>query len=203
MPIYQIKNVSEHLKVGIWKIEETEKELTVLLLKKVSSLAEKPNTSNQTRIKQWLATRLLLSEFFENAQISYDKYGKPHLDNGCFISISHSNEFVAIAINQNNHCGIDIEKITPKVERIKQKFLNVIDLENVIEIEDLTIYWSAKEALYKYYGRKEILFIEHLFIENFTRNKASFIGKIDISSFNTKLGMVYEKIEDYILVYTL
>ena len=53
-------------------------------------LEEIYNTKNKQRLKQWLATRLLLSEFFEGVNINYDKLGKPHLDNDWFISISHS-----------------------------------------------------------------------------------------------------------------
>ncbi len=203
MPVYQIKNVSESLKVGIWKIIETEEELYESLIGKGILIENKPNTPNKTRIKQWLTTRLLLSKFFKNAVISYDVFGKPHLDNGWFISVSHSNEFVSIIVNKNTHCGIDIEKVTPKIERIKHKFLNHLDLQNVTSLEQLTIYWGAKEVLYKYYGRKEVLFIENLFIEDFSENNSSFKGKIKMADFKVELSLAWEKIGDYILVYTL
>ncbi len=198
MPVFQIKNASEHVKVGIWKITEDENELEKLFSKPFTL-----NSNNNLRKKQWLATRLLLNEFFDDTDISYDIYGKPQLNNGWHISITHSYEFVAIIINENKPCGIDIEKITPKVERIKHKFLNPIDVNNITSLEDLIIYWSAKEALYKYYGKKEVLFIEHLFIENFTKNNPDFKGKIDLHDFKIEMPMVWEKIEDYMLVYTL
>lgn len=203
MPIYQVKNVSETVKVGIWKITETENELSELLIRKNVLIENKPISQNKSRIKQWLATRLLLSNFFEDVTINYDDLGKPHLNNGWYISISHSNEFVAITLNKNSHCGIDIEKISEKVARIKHKFLNPLDLQNVTSLEELTLYWGAKEALYKYYGKKEVLFIENLFIENFTKNNALFNGRIDMPDFKREIPMEYEIIEDYTLVYTL
>ncbi|PCJ28798.1 MAG: hypothetical protein COA97_00200 [Flavobacteriales bacterium] len=212
MPTFQVKNISETINIGVWKITETEEELLNSLISKGFDETNITKTKNKQRLKQWLATRLLLNEFFDNAIINYDDLGKPHLNNDWFISISHSNEFVAINLNKNSHCGIDIEKITPKVERIKHKFLNPLDLQNVSSLEQLTLYWGAKEALYKYYGKKEVLFIEHLFISNFSENVTTFNGKIEINhppnlpqgrNFRIKLPMAWEKIEDYVLVYTV
>lgn len=60
---------------------------------------------------------------------------------------------------------------------------------------------SAKEALYKHYGKKEVLFIENLFIENFSLSSNSFTGIIKMPDFETELKMEWEKINDYILVY--
>ncbi len=203
MPVYKLKNVSSSIMVGIWKITETEGELLNMLTNKGFDESAIYQTQNKQRLKQWLSTRLLLSNFFDNASISYDDLGKPHLDNEWFISISHSNEFVAIVLNKKTHCGVDIEKVSEKVSRIKHKFLNPLDLQNVTSLEQLTLYWGAKEALYKYYGKKEVLFIENLFIENFSEKKAGFNGRINMPDFEVNLPMVHEKIEDYILVYTL
>ncbi len=203
MPIYEIKNTSNHSKVGIWKITETKEELINLLERKGFDTSTVIETKNQQRLKQWLAVRLLLCNFFDGVTIFYDDLGKPHLDNDWFISISHSNEFVAISINEKTDCGIDIEKISEKVERIKHKFLNPSDLKTVTSLTDLSIYWGAKEALYKYYGKKEVLFIENLFIEEFSENKNSFKGKIKMLDFKKEIPMTWEKIEDFILVYTL
>ncbi len=203
MPVYQIKNVSESIKVGVWKITETEEELLNSLINNGFNKKAVYQTKNKQRFKQWLATRLLLSDFFDTANIIYDDLGKPHLDNNWFISISHSNEFVAIILNEENNCGIDIEKTSEKVARIKHKFLNPIDLQNVTSLEHLTLYWGAKEALYKYYGKKEVLFIENLFIEDFDKNKTIFKGTIDLPNFQITLPMYWQKIEDYILTYTL
>jgi len=203
MPIYQIKNVSETIKIGVWKITETEEALLITYISRGFDEAKTHKTQNKQRLKQWLATRVLLSEFFDSTIITYDHLGKPHLDNNWHISISHSNEFVAINLNQKSHCGIDIEKITPKVDRIKHKFLNPLDLQNVTSLEHLTLYWGAKEALYKYYGRKEVLFIENLFISNFSENNDSFNGKIELDGYKKELSLSYEKIENFIMVYTL
>jgi 4'-phosphopantetheinyl transferase len=197
------KNISKHLNLGVWYITETKEELSIIAKQQQIDLSKIPEVKNETRIKQWLTTRLLLKHFFTNAEIIYDELGKPFLSNGWKISISHSGDYVAIILNEKEPCGIDIEKITPKIERIKHKFLNETDLKHITSEQDLTIYWSAKEALYKYYGKKEVLFIENLFIESFSKNENAFIGIINMPDLKAKLNMVWEKIEDYVLVYTL
>ena len=203
MPIYQTNNISDNLKIAIWKITETEDELTNELVLVGFELNSIYKTKNKQRLKQWLATRLLLNDFFKDVKVIYDSLGKPSLDNGWNISISHSNDFVAINLNKDDECGIDIEKITPKIERIKHKFLNNIDLKNVISLEHLIIYWGAKEALYKYYGKKEVLFIENLFINNFNKSDNKFNGKIKMADFQKEIPMMWEKVEDFVMVYTL
>lgn len=202
MPVYQKKNLTQDILIGLWKISEPEDDLIKMTQAKGISTTKKPQSNNKTRLSQWLSTRLLLYDFFGNEPIYYDELGKPYLENGWFISISHSNEFVAIMLNKRNHCGIDIEKISSKVERIKHKYLNDVDLKNIISQEDLTTYWGAKEALYKYYGKKSVLFIENLFIHEFSHSTSSFRGQILMKNFQVELPMTYEKIEDYMLVYT-
>lgn len=203
MPVYQHKNSTKNVKLGVWYINETIEELTKIALKKEINLNDLPQVKNESRIKQWLATRLLLNHFLSNTHIIYDEKRKPFLSNGWNISISHSGNYVAIIINETENCGIDIEKISNKVERIKHKFLNETDLKNITTEQDLTIYWGAKEALYKYYGKKEVLFIENLFIEDFSLTKNSFIGIINMPNLKTQLNMTWEKIEEYVLVYTI
>jgi 4'-phosphopantetheinyl transferase len=203
MPIYQTNNVSENIKVGVWKITESVEDLLSRLLEKGFDESTTYQTKNQQRLKQWLATRLLLNNYFDDASIIYNELGKPSIDNGWNISISHSNEFVAIILNKKEACGIDIEKMTPKIERIKNKFLSDYDLKTRTSLEHLTLYWGAKEALYKLYGKKEVLFIEHLFIEDFSNEINSFNGRIEILDFKKKVPMQYEIIEGYILTYTL
>ena len=203
MPLYQEKNISDYQKLGIWKLSETKEELLTLIANIKFNTTELSNLKHENRIKQWIATRLLLHNFMPDAEIIYDNLGKPSLSNGFNISISHTNNFVAILINEKGNCGIDIEKIDAKVERVKHKFLGKTDLNNISSIQDLTIYWSAKEALYKYYGKKEVLFIENLFIKDFNSNLNNFKGVIKMQSLATELDMNWQQIEDNILVYTL
>ena len=202
MPIHQHKNIAKTIKLGMWVIEEDIDELLYIAKNKNINIKDIPEVKNQSKIKQWLATRLLLNNYFTDVMIVYNEKGKPFLSNGWNISISHSGDYVVSLLNEKNNCGIDIEKISNKIEKIKHKFLNESDLKKITTEQDLTIYWSAKETLYKFYGKKEVLFIENLFIEDFSSSKNTFTGIINMPDLKTKLNLVWEKIEDYILVYT-
>jgi phosphopantetheinyl transferase len=202
VPLYRLKNITDKIQLGIWFIDESISDLTSLASNLNIDISNLPEVKNDSRIKQWLATRLISAEF-SPSKIRYNTYGKPVLENGWNISISHSGKFVAVIINKVAECGIDVEKLDSKVDRIKHKFLNKSDIDRIISIQDLTIYWGAKEALYKCYGKKEVLFIENLFVEEFSPDSAEFIGLIDMPDLKTKFKMTWEKIEDYVLVYTL
>lgn len=202
MPVYQTREISDTIRLGVWKISETTDELLQEFIHIGFDRTGIFRSPNRLRVKQWLATRLLLSRFFSDAEITYDNLGKPGLDNGWFISISHSEDLVAIILNKNTHCGIDIERYSSKLEVIKHKFLNESDLKSVTLADHLTLYWGAKEALYKVYGKKQVLFIEHLFIEDFCADRAGFRGRIHSGDLQAELPMAWEKIDNHILAYT-
>ena len=140
------------------------------------------------------------------ANIDYDEKGKPFLTNSNkHISISHSHNKLAIIVNENEATGIDIELIRDKVLKIKHKFLSSAELEDANDSpEKLLIYWAAKETLYKIYGRKEVDFIEHLFVKPFTKhNLGTIIGEINLPNFHESFQLNYQLLDDYVLVYAL
>jgi 4'-phosphopantetheinyl transferase len=203
MPLFHQKNIANNIKVGVWHITENQDDLIKQSSLLNIDLTKLPVTKSESRIKQWISTRLLLSHFFKDIEIIYDELGKPSLSNHWNISISHSGDYVAIILNEKENCGIDIEKISTKVERIKHKFLNENDLKIITSHEHLTLYWGAKEALYKYYGKKEVLFIENLFINSFSNESNYFEGIINMPDLSKEIKMVWDKIDNYLLVYTL
>ena len=85
---------------------------------------------------------------------------------------------------------------------IKHKFLSLDELEKVTSLEELTLFWCAKEALYKLYGEKELIFNEQLFVD--VKNKPNnLLGRIKIGENEDVHELVAEKIDDYLLVYTI
>ncbi len=81
------------------------------------------------------------------------------------------------------------------------------ELENIKpenHIEQLFVYWCAKEALYKYYGKKELIFKEQLLIDPFPYfGKGEIRGHIITESFVKTLQLNYEKFNDHMLVYVI
>lgn len=201
MPILQKKNYSVHQQIGVWHILESIDDLINLLKIKGFDVNNLLETKNELRLKQWLAVRLLLLEFYPNETIHYNKFGKPFLVNGVEISVSHANEYAAITLNTEKKCGIDIEKISAKVEKIKHKFLNEKELALANSLEKLTAFWCAKEALYKLYGEKELIFNEQLLLEPL--NESLIKGTIKHGDKAEEHNLVVEKIDDFLLVYTI
>ncbi|MCB0380617.1 MAG: 4'-phosphopantetheinyl transferase superfamily protein [Flavobacteriales bacterium] len=202
MPLLNKKNITDSLTVGIWHISESQAELKNNYINKGFDEIDIVETKSESRLKQWLSVRLLLNEIYSDASITYDKFGKPMLSNGVEISISHAGDYAVIALNSTKKCGIDIEQISSKVERIKEKFLSLDELEKVTSLEELTLFWCAKEALYKLYGKKELIFNEQLFVD--VKNKPNnLLGRIKIGENEDVHELVAEKIGDYLLVYTI
>ena len=120
--------------------------------------------------KQFLASRKLIGLISPNLKVTY-KENIPILSDNRNISISHSGEMVAILISKDNGIGVDVERITEKVNLVKSKFLNQKEinyLSNDEEIRNLTRAWTAKEAIYKAVRKPGIIFSENILLEEFT-----------------------------------
>lgn len=129
------------------------------------------------RRREFAATRILRHRIFGFKHIHYDKHGAPYIDDEGFISISHARGIVGIALCKNFRVGLDLESIDVKAMRLNEKFLSTQEKQmlNINDSLEMTGAWSAKEALYKLAGRKEILFKEHLHLEKINDG---FIGTI-------------------------
>ncbi|HQQ93013.1 MAG TPA: 4'-phosphopantetheinyl transferase superfamily protein [Bacteroidia bacterium] len=149
-------------------------------------------------------TRTLLSTMCGDraVQLTYDNNNKPHLLNReGHISISHSHDKLAIILNAKEETGIDIELIRDKVQRIQHKYLNAGEQERAGgQTEKLITYWAAKECLYKLYGKKEVDFIRHLFIE--TETDFELVGRIEMAGQIKRYLLSKERIDQYIMVFS-
>jgi 4'-phosphopantetheinyl transferase len=193
MALYKTLTVSTSTKVLIWKIEESIDEL-----KNGISLTEKStmrlgSMKSELHQKGFLSIRHLLKEVgLTDADLHYDEFGKPHLDAGRYISISHSFSFTAIIFSYENSVGIDIEKQREKILKIAHKFTPIEEYKTIANVDalisKLTIVWGAKESLYKIYGKKKLLFLHHIYIDDFNFDNHKTTGEIrfngKVSSYN-------------------
>lgn len=205
MPLLLNKPINPNSKLALWHITESIDELLLQLNCRVDPLVLGVNEQLK---KQRLCARILVNLLFAKPcqEIKYDFYNKPFVVNSTAkISISHAHDRVAVIINKYNETGIDIELIKSKIERIAERFMSKDELsylDNNRRIEQLTTFWCAKEALYKYYGKKELLFRENIFVEPFSQNASGkLVGHIKTSHINIDLSLCYEKTGDYMLVY--
>jgi phosphopantetheinyl transferase len=168
MPLYREWEIGDHGLAAIWKVEEPEsffQERTGII----------SDMKNERRRTEHLAGRFLLKHLvadFPLHNISKDEHDKPHLaDNEYFFSISHSWPYIAAVIDPYAPAGIDIQTWHPRIGIIQHKFLSAE--EQLIFDNDpklLTLAWCAKEAVYKWNGKRGVDFIEHLPIDFFNES---------------------------------
>ena len=183
MALYKTINVNKTTKVLIWKIEESFNELNTNILLTDSNRERLNSMKSDLHQKGFLSIRHLLNKVgYKDTDLTYDEFGKPHLKDGKFISITHSFTFTAIIVSEDLQVGIDIEKQRDKILKIAHKFTPIEEYKTIANVEalvsKLTIVWGAKESLYKIYGKKKLLFLHHIYIEDFTFDDAKTIGEI-------------------------
>lgn len=103
------------------------------------------------RQQEFAAARTILYAMLGNRyeHIHYTAEGKPYLQN-YNISISHSKNYCAIILSSQAQVGIDIEEYRPKIGQLAPRFMTDAELQKFTTLEQQTLVWCAKEALFKY-----------------------------------------------------
>jgi 4'-phosphopantetheinyl transferase EntD len=175
MPLFYQHNINRDTKLGIWHIEEPE----LFFLEKVPL---KKDVSHPFKRLQHLAGRYLLPFLFPDfplEEILIADTRKPFLESEKYnFSISHCGHFAAAIVSSRSRVGVDIELITPRIRALSHKFLHTEEehflnedyslfleqwgLKDRVYSELLTLIWSAKESIFKWYGRGELDFRKHM-----------------------------------------
>ena len=185
MPVFY-EHINDFAKIAIWHIVEEKN----FFLQKVFLHR---NILHPHKQLQHLAGRYLLQHLypdFPHQLIEIADTNKPFLANEEYhFSISHCGEYAAVIISKSRRVGIDLELITPKVDKIKHKFLNEKEVEyiqysifNIQYTSDkselrthnlslITLLWCCKEAVFKWYGSGGV---------DFKKNINLLINTIDI-----------------------
>lgn len=209
MGIYTIKKPCTGITVAVWEISESLKQLSEIVDLTEVEKATLNSFGYESRKTQWLASRALTQEVIgKKSKIAYLNSGKPYLlNNELEISISHSGKFVSLITNENSACGIDIEKISTKIEKVKHKFLHPSEHELIAsnnQLENLCIIWGAKESLYKMNGATSLNFSQEIIVKSLKKaDQGELTASIIKNGRSQDFVLDYEKIEDFILVNTL
>jgi 4'-phosphopantetheinyl transferase EntD len=167
MPLFYQHNINDFTKLAVWHIVEDEK----FFLEKVPL---KRDVSHAQKRLQHLAGRYLLKELFSDfplEEILIADTRKPYLEGEQYhFSISHFGHYAAAIVSSTRRVGVDVEKASPTIEKIRNKFLS--ETESVIafdgieksghRLRQLTLLWSAKESIFKWYSLGQVNFKEHI-----------------------------------------
>lgn len=206
MPVHKTLTVNETTKVLIWKIEESFEDLADGITLTQRSNDRLNNMKSDLHRRGFLSVRHLLNKVgYTDADLVYDEFGKPHLKDGKFISITHSFTFSGIIISDDKPVGIDIEKQRDKILKIAHKFTPIEAYKSIANhdalVSKLTIVWGAKESLYKIYGKKKLLFLNHIYIEDFSFETNETTGKILYEGVTDEYQINFLETEGFTCVY--
>ncbi len=210
MPVIESRIIDDSTLLGVWEITESSDELLSSLTLTKHEQQFFNGFRTDLRKKQWLAYRLLIQKLFpdRNFTVAYDKNGKPYLENSNHhISVTHTGQYAACIISTTKRVGIDIEMVKPRIDKVRHKFLSPSELSHIPEgqkLEILTIYWCAKEALYKLHGKKQLDFIKNIKVPDFTfDNTGEFEAEITTTGSYGTYRICYELFKETALVYVL
>lgn len=206
MPFYKEINIGSCAKVFLWKINEDFNELFRTVRLKDVSLARLEGMKSESHQKGFLCVRMLLQHCgYSDFDLYYDEFGKPHLQDGTHISISHSFDFSAIVLSDKN-IGMDIEQVKEKVLRIAPRFMDVSHLAGLSVIDQTrkaTVVWGIKEAIFKLKNEVGISFPEHIFEDEFCLTDKKSKARLYFNNTVEHYDICFEPVENYMLVCAL
>ncbi len=204
MPLKEIHQTGNQSGWAIWHIDESEEQLT----NKIIGNAPIEITHTNKKL-EWLAVRQLTIELCNQLGLRFfgvykNEFGKPFLEKHTHhISLSHSFPYVAAQIDNSHSVGIDLEQPKEKILKIAPRVFSATELADAgTDVIKHTVYWCAKEAMYKIHGEGQLHFATHLNVEPFRlQEEGSLKG---IISAERKIDVILDyKIEpDYVLVRT-
>ena len=201
MPFLKDFIINNSTKIILWKIIPGELSVTHLNEDDKNLLKIRKEKNSK---EYFLAVRKLLENEDPELTINYDLKGKPFLNKQKGISISHSNEIVAIGISNEIDFGIDIQYKTDKIFKIKNKFLSKNEskfLDKTNDLESLIKVWSAKESIYKALGKEGVSFSNDLEINTINNKDLFRAGYYKKDSIKIKFDLDFLFIEEYIICY--
>ena len=204
MPIIEDLTISEDIRLIVWEISESIKDLKTEDLLSEDSLKLLNQKKSQIHKKQFLAVRNILKELsIQDQDLVYDESGKPFIRNGQNISFSHSDIYAAVIIGKQM-VGIDIEIRRDRILKIKEKFLEIeLNYPGDINSDKALIYWNIKEGIFKTVDNAEIDFRKNILVLPLDLNnnyiKSWYLNDDQIDSYNS----YYKISKNYTLAYVI
>jgi phosphopantetheinyl transferase len=203
MSLLKIKALNETTQLYVWKITETFDELFQSIVLKDVSLARLEGMKSESHQKGFLSVRRLLMEAgYNDFDLFYDEFGKPHLQDGKHISISHSNDFSVIVISDQN-VGADLEILKEKTVQIAPRFMDMGHLINLSDddlLKKATVVWGIKESVFKIKNEIGISFKDHIFENDFSINDKKCTVELRLNNKVDCFDILFDFIENYVFV---
>ena len=155
MPLLSLENVTPDTLLGVWKIEETAADFcTSSPFLQTIFQSELTACHSSSRQVERLAVYALVEQLTQQPlRIMHNAAGKPFIA-GSHISISHTKGYAAVILSKTHEVAIDIEYISPRVNRIADRFASsdyrraFVDM--VCQRDTLQILLSRRFAIFRH-----------------------------------------------------
>ena len=196
MPLIEDRKVGQN-RLGLWKIDGSE----IRFESEFPEISKKLSVRHPRTQLQRYASRLLIHEMLGKLpEVWKDEHGKPHLKEvEMEISISHTEGYAAILLGSGK-LGVDVQHYKPNVLKVRDRFLDDRELLLAQDIETTTLFWAAKEAVYKYNALPGLDFRDPITVHSIEPEilPSSFVYE----GTETKLNLGWKKLEGAMLVWT-
>ena len=208
MPLYKTIHHNSNTQILIWDIAESFEQLNQDVQLNEKNQLRLNGMKSEIHQRAFLSIRKLLAlAGYSDFDLEYDAFGKPHLVDGRYISITHSHHFSAIIVS-NEPVGIDIEMQRNIILKIAHKFVNDQELNRLQKtdlaeyIKKLTVKWGAKEAIFKIKNEKGISFKDHIQVTPFELNETPTSAILSYRGLDEKFTIHFSELDtNFTLVY--
>ena len=132
-----IETAFRHKKALLTSVNETQKEKALRYKNEIDQIRS-------------LASSYLINSLSKET-LCFNETGKPYFPNGPFFNVSHSGQYIVMAVS-NKNIGVDIEENTEKDMSSLNKIFNEAEAKMLKVHTDFYYLWCAKESLIKCMG---------------------------------------------------
>lgn len=192
MPLKEIRDVTSHTRLGLWRMDEQASELTALF----PHLRALPMPyKHEVRQREFYAIRALLATMTGDTtlHIDYLPSGKPVVK-GWHLSISHTRGYAALMLSGTEEVAVDIEKRGNMVTNIADRFIRTDEVATTVE--EMLALWSAKETLYKLHSEDNLHYFDMRLV-----SQSPTLMRMENMKRGVTVDIHHELTADYVLTY--
>lgn len=115
---YPLHDFGGSCAVGLWNISETEEEFYEVCPELLSVKGRVEALKSKARRLEFLAVRALLKDMLGYVpEIRHDENGKPYMDGGVKLSVSHTRGYAAVMVSGICDVAVDVEYVSDRVSQ--------------------------------------------------------------------------------------
>jgi len=188
------KRTANSSQIYVWKVVSTYDILLKKTLLREEELLALAKIKSEKRKIEFIATRSAVKSIFGNeTTLQHLDSGQPYIQGNKHISISHSKNFIAIAVG-DQRLGIDIEMPSEKLLTVLPRILSTKEYDKFQCNPSLDLackLWGTKESILKYTGNPKLDYKKDIRVDKMEPLKASYI--------DTVFNVEFENIENLIV----